>query len=181
MRKRSILEIEIYGADYFTAAPKPKVPETPLDDPLWPHRPTSHEANDRIAQIERDAFGAEILGWELEEFRKAIAAPAAERSDTFSKFMLQEKRAEELNAQIEELISTEMNKLLIPFKAAQIVEEKKVDLAKRAPTRKFAIAKMLAPLRRLFADDIPPHIEERFSSLSDACEGFIVAAILEAA
>ena len=153
-------------------------PALPLvDNPLDEFEANSGLADSAIAQLEADEFVGKACGLEPQEVRKIITHEAPV---TFAKSLGSEKRAQELNARLERLISSEVNNALIPIKGSLIVEERLASLAKGAPVRRVAIAKLLVPLRALFRN-ISPLRENQFAKLTDAMESFVTERIIDEA
>jgi len=178
-------EIEIWSG-LFDAPPREAlkathtpVPQLPTDDPLFQLEPRTHDADALCERLETEQLCGDALGLKPEEVRKIIT-PYESGPRTLNKTMEISKQAQELNARLERLVSAEVQSALIPFKGAILVEERKADLAKRAPARRAAITEMLRPLRGLF-HNISPLREDRFTKLSDALEKFVNDAIISEA
>ena len=154
-------------------------PALPLvDNPLDEFEANSGLADSAIAQLEVDEFVGDVCGLEPQEVHKIIVREL--EPVTFAKSLGSEKRAQELNARLERLISSEVNNALIPIKGSLIVEERLASLAKGAPVRRVAIAKLLVPLRALFRN-ISPLRENQFAKLTDAMESFVTERIIDEA
>ena len=173
------LEAEVIsGLDEIPPRRSLTAPALPLvDNPLDELEANSGLADSAIALLEADEFVGNACGLEPQEVRKIIVH---ESPVTFAKSLGSEKRAQELNVRLERLISSEVNNALIPIKGSLIVEERLASLAKGAPVRRVAIAKLLVPLRALFRN-ISPLRENQFAKLTDAMESFVTERIIDEA
>jgi hypothetical protein len=160
-------------------AARTPVPTLPTDDPLFQLEPRTHDADALCERLETEQLCGDVLDLKPEEVRKIIT-PLTSEPLTLNKTMEISKRAQELNARLERLISTEVRNVLIPIKATILVEERKADLAKGDGARRATITKMLRPLRSLFRE-ITPLREKQFTKLTDAMAAFVTDRIIDEA
>ena len=171
------LEAEVIsGLDEIPPRRSLTAPALPLvDNPLDELETNTGLADSAIAQLEVDEFVGDVCGLEPQEVHKIIVREL--EPVTFAKSLGSEKRAQELNARLERLISSEVNNTLLPIRGSLLVEERLGKLAKGAPVRRAAMTKMLAPLRGLFRE-ITPLREQQFAKLADTMAAFVTERIV---
>jgi hypothetical protein len=154
-------------------------PALPLvDNPLDELEVNSGLADETIEQLQADAFVADACGLESSEVRKIVARESEPLM--LSKTLGNSRRAEELDRQLCTIISTIVNRELLPLRAEKIVAKRLDAWNMRAPMRKREFERMLAPLRGAF-QIITPAIEDRLHSLAVAMEKFVTGAVIDEA
>src|ERR1039457_6067107 len=129
MREIDLEAEAISGLDEIPPRRSLTAPALPLvDNPLDELEANSGLADSAIAQTEAEAFVADACGLEPQEVRRITAHEDEPKAQ--AKSLASVKRAQELNARLERLISSEVNNVLIPIKGSLIVEERLGKLAK---------------------------------------------------
>jgi hypothetical protein len=157
-------------------AARASIPAIPVvDDPLAELESNGGAADALCERLETEALIGAACDLSPQEIRKITVREAAPTA--LAKSLASGKRAEELNARLTALLSSQISRELVPIRAERLVTKRLDGLEKRRPLRKVAILKMLSPLRAQF-NVIDDKLEERFVSLGAALEAFVLDRIV---